>query len=74
MPRDVKVYSDMLIDKVEQHNTNVFLVNTGMNPETGERFALDYTRNTIKQAIQTEYPLQDTSSEVLKTLEGLIGE
>jgi len=72
MPREVKVYSDMLMDKVEQHGSNVFLVNTGMNPETGERFALDFTRNAIKQAILTEYPLQDTSEIVLQTLEQII--
>ena len=44
-----------------------------MNPETGKRFALDFTRNTIKQAILTEYPLNDTSEEVLNTLEEIIG-
>jgi len=58
---------------IEKHNSNVFLVNTGMNPETGERFALDFTRNTVKQAITTEYPLRDTSETVLNTLEQLIG-
>tara|TARA_B100000965_G_scaffold406040_1_gene442823 strand:+ start:2483 stop:3682 length:1200 start_codon:yes stop_codon:yes gene_type:complete len=73
MPRAVKEYSDMLMEKVGQHNSNVFLVNTGMNPETGKRFALDFTRNTIKQAILTEYPLKDTSETVLNTLEELIG-
>jgi phosphoenolpyruvate carboxykinase (ATP) len=72
MPRSVQTYSDMLMDKVEQHGSNVFLVNTGMNPETGERFALDFTRNTIKQAILTEYPMRDTSEQVLQTLEQII--
>jgi hypothetical protein len=43
-----------------------------MNPETGERFALDFTRNTIKQAILTEYPMRDTSETVLETLEQII--
>jgi phosphoenolpyruvate carboxykinase (ATP) len=72
MPRAVSTYSDMLMDKVEQHGSNVFLVNTGMNPESGERFALDFTRNTIKQAILTEYPMRDTSEQVLQTLEQII--
>ena len=72
MPRSVQTYSDMLIDKVEQHGSNVFLVNTGMNPETGKRFALDFTRNIIKQAILTEYPLEDTSENVLEKLETII--
>ena len=72
MPRNVHVYSDMLMDKVKQHDSNVFLVNTGMNPDTGERFPLEFTRNTIKKAILTEYPLQDTSEQVLQTLEQVI--
>ena len=62
------------MDKIEKHECNVFLVNTGMNPDTGTRFDLDFTRNTIKQAILTEYPLKDTSQDVLKTLEALLSE
>ena len=69
MPRQIKDYSSLLMKNIEKHNSNVFLVNTGMNPQTGKRFSLDFTRNTIKQAILTEYPLKDTSEEVLKTLE-----
>ena len=72
MPRKVKEYSDLLMKNIEQHESNVFLVNTGMNPETGVRFPLDFTRNTIKKAILTEYPLKDTSEEVLHTLEKVI--
>jgi|TARA_B100002019_G_scaffold379_1_gene296 phosphoenolpyruvate carboxykinase (ATP) len=72
MPRAVKEYSDLLMKNIEQHESNVFLVNTGMNPDTGERFPLDFTRNTIKKAILTEYPLKDTSEEVLQTLEQVI--
>ena len=44
-----------------------FLVNTGMD-KNGKRFDLEFTRNTIKQAILTEYPLEDDSDEVLKSL------
>ena len=72
MPRAVKEYSDLLMKNIEQHESNVFLVNTGMNPDTGERFPLDFTRNTIKKAILTEYPLKDTSEKVLQTLEQVI--
>ena len=72
MPRAVSEYSDLLMKNIEQHESNVFLVNTGMNPESGERFPLDFTRNTIKKAILTEYPLKDTSEEVLQTLEQVI--
>ena len=73
MPRTVDVYSGLLMDKIKAHNSNVFLVNTGIDANTGERYSLDFTRNTIKQAITTEYPLQDTSEQVLQTLEELIG-
>ena len=72
MPRAVSEYSDLLMRNIEQHESNVFLVNTGMNPETGERFDLEFTRNTIKKAILTEYPLKDTSEQVLQTLEQVI--
>ena len=72
MPRAVREYSNLLMKNIEQHESNVFLVNTGMNPDTGERFPLDFTRNTIKKAILTEYPLKDTSEQVLQTLEQVI--
>ena len=72
MPRAVSEYSDLLMKNIEQHESNVFLVNTGMNPESGERFDLEFTRNTIKKAILTEYPLKDTSEQVLQTLEQVI--
>ena len=71
MPRKVKEYSDMLMKKIKKHNCNVFLVNTGMD-KSGKRFDLEFTRNTIKQAILTEYPLEDNSEEVLKKLENII--
>ncbi len=71
MPRKVKEYSDMLMKKIKKHNCNVFLVNTGMD-KNGKRFDLEFTRNTIKQAILTEYPLEDVSDKVLKKLENLI--
>ena len=37
-----------------------------------KRFDLEFTRNTIKKAILTEYPLKDTSEQVLQTLEQVI--
>ena len=58
---------------IKKHNCNVFLVNTGMD-KNGKRFDLEFTRNTIKQAILTEYPLEDDSEKVLKKLENLIEE
>ena len=71
MPRKVKEYSNMLMKKIKKHNCNVFLVNTGMD-KNRKRYDLGFTRNTIKQAILTEYPLKDESEEVLKTLENMI--
>tara|TARA_A100001011_G_C14207937_1_gene798641 strand:- start:143 stop:1336 length:1194 start_codon:yes stop_codon:yes gene_type:complete len=71
MPRKVNEYSNMLMKKIKKHNCNVFLVNTGMD-KNGKRFDLDFTRNTIKQTILTEYPLEDESDKVLKTLEKMM--
>ena len=50
MPRRVREYSDMLMDKIEQNDCTVFLLNTGMG-SNGKRFPLELTRNSIKTAI-----------------------
>lgn len=69
MPRAVKEYSDLLMNKIHANDCNVYLVNTGMDKE-GRRFPLDFTRNCVKGAIRRGY--QDNSKEVLETLERLI--
>ena len=69
MPRAVKEYSDLLMNKIHANNCNVYLVNTGMDKE-GKRFPLDFTRNCVKGAIKRGY--QDNSKEVLETLEMLM--
>ena len=69
MPRAVKEYSDLLMNKIHANDCNVYLVNTGMDKE-GKRFPLDFTRNCVKGAIRRGY--QDNSKEVLETLERLI--
>jgi len=71
MPRPVSVYSNLLMDKIDLHECNVYLINTGMN-ENGERFALDFTRQCVKQAITDGAP--DNSIQVLETLEELISD
>jgi len=71
MPRAVSVYSDLLMKKIEQHNCNVYLINTGMD-SSGVRYPLDFTRNCVKTAIDLE--VKDNSQDVLKTLEQLIAE
>jgi len=54
MPLPVKTYSNLLIERVKESSSNVFLVNTGMD-ESGNRFPLDKTRASIKQAINGNY-------------------
>ena len=69
MPRPIKQYSDMLMDKIEKHGANVYLINTGMD-KAGKRYPLDFTRNCVKNAILRG--AQDNSKEVLKILEDLL--
>ena len=65
MPRLVKEYSDLLMKKVEEHDCNVFLINTGMDKD-GKRFSLEYTRRCIKFVIENE--IEDKSEEILNKL------
>lgn len=69
MPRPIKQYSDMLMDKIEKHGANVYLINTGMD-KAGKRYPLDFTRNCVKNAILRG--AEDNSKEVLEILEDLI--
>ena len=73
MPRAIKEYSDLLMDKIDKHNCNVYLINTGMNSE-GKRFPLPFTRNCIKNAIRDKFPEQDNSDHVLEILEKILFE
>jgi len=69
MPRAVSVYSDLLMQKIEANKCNVYLINTGME-SSGVRFALDFTRDCVKTAINGT--IADNSETVLETLEELI--
>ena len=60
MPLPVKTYSDLLMDRVIEEESNVFLVNTGMD-KTGNRYPLDQTRAFIKQALSGNYTTKDVS-------------
>lgn len=71
MPRSVDTYSDMLMQKIEENNCNVFLINTGMNAD-GVRYPLDFTRKCVKIAITQG--ADDRSEECLETLERLLQE
>lgn len=55
LPLDASVYAQMLGDKMEQHGTEVFLVNTGWSGGPygiGERINLSYTRAMIQAALE----------------------
>jgi phosphoenolpyruvate carboxykinase (ATP) len=54
MPRPVREYSDLLMERIRKHRCNVYLVNTGMNSD-GKRYPLDFTRSCIKGAIDEEF-------------------
>ena len=58
MPLPVKTYSDLLMDRITEEESNVFLVNTGMD-KTGNRYPLDQTRAFIKQALSGDYTTKD---------------
>lgn len=53
MPLHPTVYADMLADKIEQHGSTVWLINTGWNGK-GERMSLKYTRRMVNAAIDGE--------------------
>tara|TARA_B100000902_G_C27284405_1_gene903620 strand:+ start:153 stop:1346 length:1194 start_codon:yes stop_codon:yes gene_type:complete len=71
MPREVKEYSDLLMQKVHANDCKVYLINTGMDTN-GKRFDLEFTRNCVKTAI--DLGAADDSSSVLETLEKLISQ
>ena len=54
MPCNPNIYADMLGDKMDEHNTNVFLINTGWSGGsygTGSRIKLKYTRAMVDAAL-----------------------
>ncbi len=70
MPRAVKEYSDLLMQKIQANNCNVYLINTGMDAG-GQRFDLEYTRNCVKKCI-LEGDRYTVNDQVLGILENLI--
>jgi phosphoenolpyruvate carboxykinase (ATP) len=55
LPLKPQVYANLLGEKVQQHHTKVWLVNTGWSGGafgTGERIKLPYTRAVIKAALE----------------------
>jgi len=51
MPRRVREYSDMLMNMIDKHGCNVWLLNTGYN-KYGKRYPLESTRYFLKSAIR----------------------
>ena len=71
MPRAVKVYSELLMNKIHANDCNVYLINTGMDRD-GYRFDLEFTRGCVKDAIKEGAP--DNSDACLEILEELISQ
>tara|TARA_R100000951_G_scaffold109570_4_gene106849 strand:- start:790 stop:2001 length:1212 start_codon:yes stop_codon:yes gene_type:complete len=71
MPRPIKEYSDMLMQRIEKYGSKVYLVNTGMDHK-GHRFSLPFTRMCIKTAMDLEVP--DNSEEILNKLLTLLSD
>ncbi|NDJ35424.1 MAG: phosphoenolpyruvate carboxykinase (ATP) [Chloroflexi bacterium] len=53
MPLHPTVYAEMLADKIEEHDANVWLINTGWNGQ-GERMKLAWTRRMVNAALNGE--------------------
>ncbi|MCZ4696304.1 phosphoenolpyruvate carboxykinase (ATP) [Ancylomarina euxinus] len=57
MPCNPNIYADMLGNKMDEHDTNVFLINTGWSGGsygTGSRIKLKYTRAMVDAALNGE--------------------
>ncbi|OMP67404.1 phosphoenolpyruvate carboxykinase (ATP) [Domibacillus epiphyticus] len=57
LPLPATVYAEMLGKKIDEHNAQVFLVNTGWTGGeygTGERMKLSYTRAMVQAALEGE--------------------
>lgn len=57
LPLQATIYAEMLGEKIDEHNAQVFLVNTGWTGGeygTGERMKLSYTRAMVQAALEGE--------------------
>jgi len=64
MPRNPDVYAEMLGEKMEEHGTNVYLINTGWTGGpygVGKRIDIDYTRAMVRAALNGD--LEDVDYE-----------
>lgn len=68
LPLNASRYAEMLGDKIEKHNSNVFLVNTGWTGGeygVGQRMSLSYTRAMVRAALNGELDQVGTSNDVI---------
>jgi len=69
MPRKIELYTNMLMEKIEDTDANVYLINTGMDKD-GKRFPLEFTRDCVKSAMRGG--AEDNSKVVSDILEDLL--
>lgn len=72
LPLPATVYAEMLGQKIDEHNANVFLVNTGWTGGeygVGNRMKLAYTRAMIQAALEGDLNNVDTVKDVIFGLE-----
>ncbi|WP_077327646.1 phosphoenolpyruvate carboxykinase (ATP) [Virgibacillus siamensis] len=72
LPLEPSTYAEMLGEKIDQYNTNVFLVNTGWTGGsygTGKRMKLSYTRAMVHSALEGELNSAETTKDDIFGLE-----
>lgn len=72
LPLAPSAYAEMLGEKIDQFNANVFLVNTGWTGGTygvGERMDLAHTRSMIQAALEGELNTVETEKDAVFGLE-----
>ncbi len=72
LPLNASCYAEMLGEKIEKHNVNVFLVNTGWTGGEygiGNRMNLSYTRAMVKAALNGELDNVETGKDDIFGLE-----
>ncbi|MBA4548437.1 phosphoenolpyruvate carboxykinase (ATP) [Thermoactinomyces intermedius] len=66
LPRPASVYAEMLGEKIDKHQVDVYLVNTGWTGgpyATGKRMDLKYTRAMVRAAISGELKKADYETD-----------
>lgn len=66
LPLSPNIYAEMLGEKINQYNANVFLVNTGWTGGSygvGERMELAYTRAMVRSALEGELNRVETKKD-----------